>query len=78
VIHLIDTPDAAASPAAGKVLTPNLASTAFWADFLRVQSDKIIMLVLIAFLFHVHADEKLVDVAVGGLIMLIQGQRFKF
>lgn len=52
-------------------------SDSFWKEYFRVQSDKIFMLVLIALLHWWHADDKLQAAAVGGLIILIQGQRFK-
>lgn len=60
---------------AGKNVSES-TSLNFWHEFLRVQSDKIILLMLIAFLHYVHADEQLKYV-IGALIVLIQGQRFK-
>lgn len=49
----------------------------FWQEFLRVQCDKFILLTLIGFLHFSHAPIELQSAAVGGLIVLIQGQRFK-
>lgn len=48
----------------------------FWRDFVRVETDRIILLLLIVFLHFVHADDKLQAAAIGGLIMSIQGQRY--
>lgn len=48
----------------------------FWKEFIRVQCDKFILLLLIVFLHFIHADEQLKYV-VGGLIVLTQAQRFR-
>lgn len=50
----------------------------FWQSFLRVETDKVILLLLIILLHHWHMDEKITATAVGGLIMAIQQQRFKW
>jgi hypothetical protein len=42
-----------------------------------VQSDKFILLGLIVLLHYFKAPNDLQGAAVGGLIVLIQGQRFK-
>lgn len=52
-------------------------SGGFWREYFRVQSDKLLMFALILVLHWIHADEKLQAAAIGGLIILIQGQRFK-
>lgn len=52
-------------------------ASGFWKEFLRVQSDKFILLLLIILLHCFHSPENMQAAAVGGLIVLIQGQRFK-
>lgn len=50
----------------------------FWHEVVRVQFDKG-MLLLLAVLLHLwHAPNDMQATAIGGLIVLIQGQRFKF
>jgi hypothetical protein len=56
---------------------PLESKPSFWFEFLRVQSDKFILLALIAFLHFTHAPENLQAAAIGGLIVLTQAQRFK-
>lgn len=56
---------------------PALPREKFWREFFRVQSDKFILFALIIFLHYSHSDAQMQAAAVGGLIVLIQGQRFK-
>ena len=49
----------------------------FWHEFLRVQSDKLILAGLGVFLILRHADDKLIAGVIGALTVLIQGQRFR-
>lgn len=56
---------------------PPLPAGSFWREFVRVQSDKFILLGLILLLHFWHAPDTIQSAAVGGLIVLIQGQRFK-
>lgn len=49
----------------------------FWREFVRVQSDKGILIMVLVFLHYAHASELLQSTALGGLIVLIQGQRFQ-
>lgn len=56
----------------------SVTKAAFWADFLRVQFDKLLLFGLIIFLHHIHADERLQAAAIGGLIYSLQAQRFKW
>lgn len=48
----------------------------FWKEFLRVQSDKIILALLIVFFFLRHAPEGLILGLLGALTTLINAQRF--
>lgn len=59
------------------VKTAPLSTGGFWREFIRVQSDKFILLGLILVLHLWHAPENIQSAAIGGLIVLIQGQRFK-
>lgn len=50
----------------------------FWREFFRVQTDKLLLIGLIVFLHLTHADERLQAAAVGGLVVLVQQQRFNW
>lgn len=69
---------AVSGPIVAQPKPPQQTAGNFWAEFLRVQSDKLILFALIVVLHYFHAGEQLEAAAVGGLITLIQGQRFKF
>lgn len=49
----------------------------FVVEFIRVQIDKFLLTALLIWLFSHHADDRLVYAVLGGLVMLIQGRRFK-
>lgn len=57
--------------------TDKKPSSNFWREFVRVQSDKFLLLGLLIYLHHIHAEVTLQATTLGGLIVLIQGQRFK-
>jgi hypothetical protein len=46
-------------------------------EFIRVQIDKVSLLALIIWFYETHADERILFALIGGLIMLIQGRRFR-
>lgn len=64
------------APALPSVSTPEQRE-AFWREVIRVNFDKAILLVLAILLHHWHAPDNMQAVAIGGLIVLIQGQRFR-
>lgn len=65
-------------PSPKQAATAPESRPAFWAEFIRVQFDKILLFSLIVFLHHVHADDRLQAAAIGGLIYSLQTQRFKW
>lgn len=64
------TPVTSSEPVATKV-------TGFWQEFIRVECDKLILLLLIAFLWRVGQMESMKYV-VGGLIVAINHNRFRW
>jgi hypothetical protein len=51
----------------------------FFAEFLKVQTDKFIIVGLFLFLYHVHADEKILFAVLGVMgASFGQGRRFKY
>lgn len=50
----------------------------FWQGFFRVETDRFILVAIIFLLHRWHASDTLLGTAVGGLIMSIQQQRFRW
>jgi hypothetical protein len=50
----------------------------FWQEFLRVMSDKLLLLFLIVLMILRHVDDRLTYLTIGGLVGVITGQRFRF
>jgi hypothetical protein len=48
----------------------------YWKEFLRVQGDKFILVLLLLVLHFTHAPESIQTMALGGLLTLINAQRF--
>lgn len=48
----------------------------YWKEFLRVQSDKFILALLLIILHFTHAPENMQTMTLGGLLTLINAQRF--
>jgi hypothetical protein len=48
----------------------------YWKEFLRVQSDKFILALLLLVLHFTHAPDNIQTMALGGLLTLINAQRF--
>jgi hypothetical protein len=78
IARLLSTtaPDAP-EDAKGAELSPAPDQSTFWQEFVRVQCDKFLLLGLVVFMHFAHMDAQLQATALGGLIILIQGQRFK-
>jgi len=49
----------------------------FWKEFLRVNCDKFVLLVLILLMLHLHSDERLIYLALGGLVGAITHNRWQ-
>ncbi len=49
----------------------------YWKEWLRVNTDRIILAILIVLMLAVHAEEKLIYMAIGGLIGAIQHNRWQ-
>jgi hypothetical protein len=49
----------------------------FWREFIRVETDRFILVALIIYLHHAGASESLQGAAIGALAMSIQAQRYK-
>lgn len=48
----------------------------YWKEFIRVQSDKFILALLLMILHFTNAPENLQTITLGGLLTLINAQRF--
>jgi len=50
----------------------------FVAEFIRVQSDKLILFSLLVYLLKIHAPDLWIGNVQGALLVLIQSQRFRY
>lgn len=50
----------------------------FIAEFVRVQSDKLILFGLLLYMLKIHAPDLWIGNVQGALLVLIQGQRFRY
>lgn len=72
-----DRREAVTPPAPPSTIPPAKNTREFWLEFVRVETDRFLLIGLIVFLHFVHASDTLQATALGGLVMTIQAQRYK-